>query len=106
MNHLFSIGLFIHIIGITCIAGGIIGGLVLENHIWKHVHQSPEKVSVLAPLMSKYHPGRNAVNASEWFPDVKSIELGSSGSVVVYHKDGFGSGFGIKRHADCQAEWK
>lgn len=54
MNHLFSIGLFIHIIGITCIAGGIIGGLVLENQIWKHVHRSPEKVSVLAPLMSKY----------------------------------------------------
>jgi hypothetical protein len=54
MNQLFSIGLFIHIIGITCIAGGAVGGLVLENQIWKHVHQSPEKVSVLAPLMSKY----------------------------------------------------
>lgn len=54
MNHLFSIGLFIHIVGITCIAGGIIGGLVLENHLWKHLHQSPEKASILAPLMSKY----------------------------------------------------
>ncbi|TAM94119.1 MAG: DUF2269 family protein [Chitinophagaceae bacterium] len=54
MNHLFSIGLFIHIIGITCIAGGSIGGLVLESHIWKHIHESPEKVHVLGPLMSKY----------------------------------------------------
>jgi len=54
MNHLFSIGLFIHIIGITCIAGGSIGGLVLENHIWKQVHHSPEKAFILAPLMSKY----------------------------------------------------
>ncbi|SRR6185312_7288174 len=54
MNHLFSIGLFIHIIGISCIAGGSVGGLILENHIWKHVRESPEKVSVLAPLMSKY----------------------------------------------------
>lgn len=54
MNHLFSIGLFIHIIGITCIAGGSIGGLILENHIWKYVRESPEKVSVLAPLMGKY----------------------------------------------------
>jgi hypothetical protein len=54
MTHLFSIGLFIHIIGITCIAGGSIGGLILENHIWKHIRESPEKVQVLAPLMSKY----------------------------------------------------
>jgi hypothetical protein len=54
MNHLFSIGLFIHIIGITCIAGGSIGGLILENHMWKHIQGSPEKASVLAPLMGKY----------------------------------------------------
>lgn len=54
MTHLFSIGLFIHIIGITCIAGGSIGGLILENHIWKHIRESPEKIQVLAPLMSKY----------------------------------------------------
>jgi hypothetical protein len=54
MNHLFSIGLFIHIVGITCIAGGIIGGLVLENYIWKQVYQMPEKASALAPLMSTY----------------------------------------------------
>lgn len=54
MSYLFSIGLFIHIIGITCIAGGSIGGLVLEAHIWKHIRESPEKVHVLGPLMSKY----------------------------------------------------
>lgn len=54
MSHLFSIGLFIHIIGITCIAGGSIGGLVLETQIWKHVRESPEKIHVLGPLMSKY----------------------------------------------------
>jgi hypothetical protein len=54
MNHLFSFGLLIHIIGITCIAGGSIGGLVLEAHIWKHIRESPEKVHVLGPLMSKY----------------------------------------------------
>lgn len=54
MSHLFSIGLFIHIIGITCIAGGSIGGLVLENQIWKHVRESPDKIHVLGPLMSKY----------------------------------------------------
>lgn len=54
MGSLFSLGLFVHIIGITCIAGGSVGGLVLENQIWKHVHASPEKVSVLGPLMSKY----------------------------------------------------
>ncbi|MGN6542306.1 MAG: DUF2269 family protein [Ginsengibacter sp.] len=54
MNHLFSIGLFIHIIGITCIAGGSIGGLILENHMWTHIQGSPEKASVLAPLMGKY----------------------------------------------------
>jgi hypothetical protein len=54
MHYLFSIGLFIHIIGITCIAGGSIGGLVLESHIWKHIRESPEKVHVLGPLMPKY----------------------------------------------------
>lgn len=54
MHHLFSIGLFIHIIGITCIAGGSIGGLVLEGQIWKHIGESPEKVHVLGPLMWKY----------------------------------------------------
>lgn len=54
MNHLFSIGLFLHIIGITLIAGGAIGGLVLETHIWKVIHQSPEKVVVLGPLMPKF----------------------------------------------------
>lgn len=54
MGSLFSIGLFVHIIGITCIAGGSVGGLVLETQIWKHVHSSPEKVVVLSPLMPKY----------------------------------------------------
>lgn len=54
MSYLFPIGLFIHIIGITCIAGGSIGGLVLENQIWKHIADAPEKVQVLGPLMSKY----------------------------------------------------
>lgn len=56
MNHLLSIGIFIHVIGITLIAGGSVGGLVLETHIWKVIHQSPEKVAVLGPLMSKF-PG-------------------------------------------------
>jgi len=51
---LFSIGLFIHIIGITFIAGGSLGGLVLENQIWKSLPTSPEKVRVLGPLMPKY----------------------------------------------------
>lgn len=54
MNHLFSIGLFIHIIGITLIAGGSIGGLIMETHLWKLIRQSPENVSVMGPLMSKY----------------------------------------------------
>ncbi len=54
MGSLFSIGLFVQIIGITCIAGGSVGGLVLETQIWKHVHSSPEKVVVLSPLMPKY----------------------------------------------------
>lgn len=54
MHYLFSIGLFIHIIGITCIAGGSIGGLVLEAHLWKLIRQSPEHVSVVGPLMPKY----------------------------------------------------
>lgn len=54
MHYLFSFGLFIHIIGITCIAGGSIGGLILENHIWKQIRKSPEGVKVLGPLMSKY----------------------------------------------------
>lgn len=54
MNHLFSTGLFIHIIGITCIAGGSIGGLILENQVWKHVQESPENIKVLGPLMPKY----------------------------------------------------
>jgi hypothetical protein len=54
MNYLFPTALFIHIIGITCIAGGSIGGLFLEKHIWKHIRESPEKVHVLGPLMSQY----------------------------------------------------
>jgi hypothetical protein len=54
MDHLFSIGLFIHIIGITCIAGGSIGGLVLETHIWKHIRESPDNVRVLGPIMPNY----------------------------------------------------
>jgi hypothetical protein len=54
MNYLFSLGLLIHIIGITCIAGGSVGGLVLETQIWKHMKNAPEKVRVLGPLMSKY----------------------------------------------------
>lgn len=54
MTYLLSTGIFIHIIGITLIAGGSIGGLVLETHIWKVIHQSPEKVSVLGPLMPKF----------------------------------------------------
>lgn len=51
---LFSIGLFIHIVGITLIAGGSVGGLVLEAQIWKCLPGSPEKVRVLGPLMPKY----------------------------------------------------
>lgn len=54
MEQLFPFGLFIHIIGITCIAGGSIGGLLLEKQIWKHVKESPENVRVFGPLMSKY----------------------------------------------------
>lgn len=54
MESLFSIGLFVHIIGITCIAGGSIGGIILEYQIWKYVFSSPDKVMVLGPLMSKY----------------------------------------------------
>jgi hypothetical protein len=54
MSYLFPTALFIHIIGITCIAGGSIGGLFLEKHIWKHIRESPEKVHVLGPLMSQY----------------------------------------------------
>lgn len=54
MAYLFPTALFIHIIGITCIAGGSIGGLFLEKHIWKNVRESPEKVHVLGPLMSQY----------------------------------------------------
>jgi uncharacterized membrane protein SirB2 len=52
--NLFSIGLFIHIIGITCIAGGSIGGLVLEMHLWKIIRQAPQQASAVGPLMSKY----------------------------------------------------
>jgi len=51
---LFSIGLFMHIIGITLIAGGSLGGLLLENHIWKSLPEAPEKVRALGPLMLKY----------------------------------------------------
>jgi hypothetical protein len=51
---LFSIGLFIHILGITLIAGGSLGGLMLENHIWKSLPGSPEKVGALGPLMLRY----------------------------------------------------
>lgn len=54
MTYLFPTALFIHIVGITLIAGGSIGGLILETHIWKIIHQSPEKVSVLGPLMPKF----------------------------------------------------
>ncbi|HEY5371839.1 MAG TPA: hypothetical protein VIJ75_22880 [Hanamia sp.] len=54
MNYLFPTALFIHIVGITCIAGGSIGGLLLEKYIWKNVRESPEKVHVLGPLMSQY----------------------------------------------------
>ncbi|HKI44011.1 MAG TPA: hypothetical protein VKA08_01645 [Balneolales bacterium] len=54
MESLFSIGLFGHIIGITCIAGGSVGGWILETQVWKHVHTSPEKVVVFGPLMPKY----------------------------------------------------
>jgi uncharacterized membrane protein len=54
MTYLFSIGLFIHIIGITCIAGGAIGGLVLEAHLWELIGQTPEKVSAVGPLMPRY----------------------------------------------------
>lgn len=54
MTYLFPTALFIHIVGITCIAGGSIGGLLLEKHIWKNVRESPEKVHVLGPLMSQY----------------------------------------------------
>lgn len=54
MGYLFSIGLFFHIIGITCIAGGSIGGLILEIQIWKHMQSSPGKIQVLGPMMRKY----------------------------------------------------
>jgi len=54
VNYLFPTALFIHIVGITCIAGGSIGGLLLEKYIWKNVRESPEKVHVLGPLMSQY----------------------------------------------------
>lgn len=54
MFNLFSAGIFIHIIGITLIAGGSVGGLILENHLWKLIRQAPEKASALEPLMTKY----------------------------------------------------
>jgi hypothetical protein len=54
MSHLFAIGLFIHIIGITCIAGGSVGGLVLELHLWKLIRQTPEQTSAVGPLMPQY----------------------------------------------------
>src|SRR5690625_4593823 len=54
MQALFSIGLFIHIIGITCIAGGSIGGLFLEAHIWKLIRQNPGNVPAIGPLMHQY----------------------------------------------------
>ncbi|MEO9005415.1 MAG: hypothetical protein ABI288_11795 [Ginsengibacter sp.] len=54
MSYLFPIALFIHIIGITFIAGGSIGGLLLEKYIWKSIRESPEKVPVFGPLMVQY----------------------------------------------------
>lgn len=54
MHYFFATGLFIHIVGITCIAGGSVGGLVLESYLWKHLRESPEKAPVLGPLMPRY----------------------------------------------------
>lgn len=55
MSYLFPLGLFIHIIGITCIAGGSVGGLLLERLLWKHLKEAaPEKIPALTPLMSHY----------------------------------------------------
>ncbi|MGN6600797.1 MAG: DUF2269 family protein [Ginsengibacter sp.] len=54
MSNLFPFALFFHIIGITLIAGGSIGGLVLERQVYRYFNQTPSKAVVLAPLMSRY----------------------------------------------------
>lgn len=54
MYLLYSLGLFIHIVGITITSGGSIGGYLLERQIWKHIPESPLKSKSLTCLLSKY----------------------------------------------------
>ena len=54
MTNMFSFALFFHIIGITLIAGGAVGGFILERQLYRYLLATPEKAIVLAPLMGRY----------------------------------------------------
>ncbi|HXS54842.1 MAG TPA: DUF2269 family protein [Hanamia sp.] len=51
---MFSFALFFHIVGITLLAGGAVGGLILERQLYRYVLATPDKAIALAPLMSRY----------------------------------------------------
>jgi len=54
MTNIFSLGLFFHILGITLLAGGSLGGLLLERQLYRYFLTSPDKALALAPLMGRY----------------------------------------------------
>lgn len=55
MTTLYTLGLLLHIIGITLIAGGFIGSAVAERLLWQQLNQSQVATSaMLLPLLKNY----------------------------------------------------
>lgn len=52
--HLHSIGLILHIIGITFIAGGCVGSIFTETHVWRQLRDAPYRTIVLLAILRRF----------------------------------------------------
>ncbi len=53
--HIFA--LFLHIIGITLIAGGFVGSIIAERLLWDYLkHEQSGLAAVIAPLLRRFPP--------------------------------------------------
>ena len=53
-DHLYAIGLIAHIIGLTFIAGGCIGSIFIETHVWKQLKDAPYRTVVLLTVLRRF----------------------------------------------------
>jgi hypothetical protein len=53
MYVLHQTGFLFHIFGILLLAGGSIGGIIVERFFWQQAHKAPEKCEVLLPLLKR-----------------------------------------------------